>query len=83
MIYTIKVSFFYHVSTNFVFDIGINKSWRVVLPQLSSAFFWLFCGFFVTENVVIDVTVREMVANMAPLYTFQIKKNYPNTCSQS
>jgi hypothetical protein len=28
MIYTIKVSFFYHVSTNFVFDIGINRSWR-------------------------------------------------------
>ena len=28
MIYTKKVSFFYHVSTNFVFDIGINKSWR-------------------------------------------------------
>jgi plasmid rolling circle replication initiator protein Rep len=31
-------------------------------------------GFFITENAVIDVTVREMVNNIAPLYTFQIKK---------
>ena len=45
-----------------------------MLPQLSWAFFRLFCGFFVMENVVIDVTVREMVTNIAPLYTFQIKK---------
>jgi hypothetical protein len=57
-----------------------NPALRVVLPQLSSAFF---SGFFITENAVIDVTVREMVNNIAPLHTFQIKKNYPNTCSQS
>jgi hypothetical protein len=48
--------------------------WPVVLPQLSSAFFRLFCGFFVTENAVIDVTVQEMVTNIATLHTFQIKK---------
>jgi hypothetical protein len=35
----------------------------VTTPQL---------GFFITENVVIDVTVREMVPNIAPLHTFQI-----------
>ena len=46
----------------------------VVLPQLSSPFFQLFCGFFVTENAVINVTVQEMVTNVAPLHTFQIKK---------
>ena len=46
----------------------------IVLPQLSSAFFRLFCGFFVTENAVINVTVQEMVPNIAPPYTFQIKK---------
>jgi hypothetical protein len=46
----------------------------LVLPQLSSAFFRLFCGFFVTANAVIDVTVRKMVTNIPPLYTFQIKK---------
>jgi hypothetical protein len=40
-------------------------------------------SFFVTENAVIDVTVWEMVNNIAPLHTFQIKKKYPNTCSQS
>jgi hypothetical protein len=40
-------------------------------------------SFFVTENAVIDVTVRKMVTNIAPLHIFQIKKNYPNTCSQS
>ena len=44
----------------------------IVLPQSGSAFFRLFCGFFVTENAVIDVTVREMVTNIAPLHTFQI-----------
>jgi protein gp37 len=42
----------------------------VVLPQLSSA--QLFFSFFVTENAVIDVTVWEMVTNIAPLHTFQI-----------
>jgi hypothetical protein len=47
----------------------------VVLSQLSSAFFRLFFGLFVTENAVIDVTVREMVNNIAPLHTFQINKN--------
>ena len=55
----------------------------LVLPQLSSAFFQLFCSFFVTENVAINVMVQKMVTNIAPLHTFQIKKNYPNTCSQS
>jgi hypothetical protein len=55
----------------------------VVLPQLSSAFFRLFVGLFVTANAVIDVTVRKMINNIAPLHTFQIKKNYPNPCSQS
>jgi hypothetical protein len=29
-------------------------------------------SFFVTENAVIDVMVREMVTNIAPLHTFQI-----------
>ena len=42
----------------------------VVLLQLNLAFFWLF----ITENVVIDVTVWEMITNMAPFYTFQILK---------
>src|SRR5882762_5257277 len=40
---------------------------QVVLPQLSSA--QLFFSFFVTENAVIDVTVREMVTNIASLHT--------------
>ena len=58
---------------------------KLVLPQLSSAFFFgFFCSFFVTENVVIDATVQEMVTNIAPLHTFQILKFfYQNTCSQS
>jgi hypothetical protein len=49
------------------------KVW-VVLPQLSSTFFRLFFGLFVTENAVIDVTVQEMINNIATLHTFQIKK---------
>jgi hypothetical protein len=48
--------------------------WGLVLPQLSSAFFRLFCGFFVTENAVIDVMMRKKLTNIAPLHTFQIKK---------
>jgi hypothetical protein len=43
----------------------------VAMVQLS--FFFLF-GFFITENVVIDITIQEMVTNIAPLHTFQIKK---------
>ena len=66
-----------------VHECFLSRFSGLVLPQLSSALFRLFCGFFVTENAVIDVTVWEMVTNIAPLYTFQIKKNYPNTCSQS
>jgi hypothetical protein len=31
-----------------------------------------FFGFFITENAVIDVTVWEMVTNIAPHHTFQI-----------
>jgi hypothetical protein len=42
------------------------------VAELPSAFFRLFFGFFVTENAVIDVTMREMVNNIAPLHTFQI-----------
>ena len=42
-----------------------------MLPQFGSVFF----SFFVTENAVIDITIQEMVTNIAPLYTFQIKKN--------
>ena len=48
---------------------------QLVLPQLSLAFFFRFyCSFFITDNVVIDVTVWEMVTNIAPLHTFQILK---------
>jgi hypothetical protein len=47
---------------------------HLVLPQLSLAFFRLFCSFFITENAVIDVMVWEMVNNIAPLHTFQINK---------
>ena len=46
----------------------------VVLPQLSLGFFSAFLWLFVTGNAVIDVTVRKMVTNIAPLHTFQIKK---------
>jgi hypothetical protein len=46
----------------------------LVLPWLSSAFFRLFCGFFVTANAVIDVTVRKMVTNIPPLHIFQKEK---------
>ena len=54
-----------------------------LFTSVASAQLSFFFSFFVTENAVIDVTVREMVTNIAPLHTFQIKKNYPNTCSQS
>jgi hypothetical protein len=46
-------------------------------------FFQFFIGFFITENAVMDMIIQEMVTNIAPLHTFQILKNYPNTCSQS
>jgi hypothetical protein len=56
-------------------DVGqLVQQLALVLPQLSSAFFRLSFSLFVTENAVIDVTMREMVNNIAPLYTFQIKK---------
>jgi hypothetical protein len=45
---------------------------HLVLPQFGSVFFWLFFGFFVTENAVIDITIHKMVTNIAPLHTFQI-----------
>jgi hypothetical protein len=45
---------------------------RVVLPWFGLVFFRLFFGFFVTENAVIDITIQEMVTNIASLYTFQI-----------
>ena len=38
-------------------------------------FFSVFFGFFITENAVIDITIQEMVTNIAPLHTFQIYKN--------
>ena len=63
--------------------LGLNGGhiiWGHIIPssvasaQLGFFFFWLFCSFFVTENVVIDVTVQEMVTNIAPLHTFQKEK---------
>jgi hypothetical protein len=51
--------------------------------SVASAQLGFFFGFFITENAVIDVMVQEMVTNIAPLHIFQIKRNYPNTCSQS
>ena len=71
-----------HGTAHIYWDHVWSKHGLLVLPQLSSAFFRLFCAFFVTENVVINVTVQEMVTDIAPLYTFQLKNNYPNTCSQ-
>jgi hypothetical protein len=53
----------------------LGKQSEIVLPQLSSAVFRLFCSFFVTANAVIDVTVQKTVTNIPPLHTFQIKKN--------
>jgi hypothetical protein len=60
----------------FVYSAGCRCHTCLVLPQLSSAFFWLFfCfGFFVTENAVIDVTVWEMVTNIAQFIPFRLKK---------
>jgi len=51
-------------------QLSILETISVASAQLS-----FFSGFFITENAVIDVTVRKMVTNIAPLYTFQIKKN--------
>ena len=48
----------------------VFKGWCSV----ASAQLGFFFGFFVTENAVIDLMVRKMVINIAPLYTFQIKK---------
>jgi hypothetical protein len=31
-------------------------------------------SFFVTENTAIDITIQEMITNIAPLHTFWIKK---------
>jgi hypothetical protein len=50
--------------------LGFLAQLEIVLSQFSLAFF----SFFVTENVVIDITIQEMVINIAPLHTFQIKK---------
>jgi hypothetical protein len=36
--------------------------------------FLFFISLFVTENAVIDITIQEMVTNIAPLHTFQILK---------
>ena len=38
-------------------------------------FFRFFVSFFVIENVVIDMTTQIMMGNIAPLHTFQIKKD--------
>ena len=51
----------------------------VVMPPLSVAtvrfgFFRFFVGFFVIENVVIDMTTPIMMGNIAPLHIFHIKK---------
>jgi hypothetical protein len=63
---------------------GFMDRGSVVTVRLSFFFFfWFFIGFFVTDNAVIDITMQEMVTNIAPLHTLQIKKKYPNTCSQS
>ena len=46
-----------------------------MLPWFDFVFFrFFFFGFFVTENAVIDITIQEMVTNIAPLHTFQILK---------
>jgi len=44
------------------------------VSTLSVAMVWLsfFSSFFVTKNAVIDITVQEMITNLAPLHTFQI-----------
>ena len=43
------------------------------MPWFGLVFFRLFfSGFFITENAVIDITIQEMVTNIAPLHTFQI-----------
>ena len=53
----------------------LESSVTLVLPRFSSVFFfWFFIGFFITENAVIDITIQEMVINIAPLHTFQIFK---------
>ena len=48
--------------------------WINVATVCLSFLFLFFIGFFVTEKEVIDITIQEMIANIAPLYTFQIKK---------
>jgi hypothetical protein len=40
--------------------------------SVATAQLGFFFGFFVTENAVIDITIQEMVTNIAPLHTFQI-----------
>jgi len=42
------------------------------LPSVATVQLSFFSAFSITENAVIDITIQEMVTNIAPLHTFQI-----------
>jgi hypothetical protein len=48
----------------------ITEQQKVVSISLATAQF----SFFITENAVIDITIQEMVTNIASLHTFHIIK---------